>query len=713
MSCTIRYRLVLIVFAVLGFSTLSTLWAQKPATRPEPTRGGAQNAPVGGNTTKGVPGGTTYAPKGTGTSGAHAPSGTGETGDSTPPSGTGSGGGDDDYAPSGGGRKTPTGGDSGGTTIQPPTGFGTPTPGTGTGGNGGDDERRRRGGTTGPLGQGFPDDSWQNWWAINEGFMLDIERRYRETSQARDESRDLFAGEIDPEAPSPIEARGAAIRRSTLPIFKSLLDHNSPFVRAEACIAIGRAGGEDQVKWLVPMTKDNELIVRKAAIIALGLLRNPSGLPYLQHIVRDRGAQIIERSYASVAIGMLGKVEGVGFLIERLKKGQRVLEIDAGILYGIGLIPDARARRFLDYYVAQPLNDDSLRAVAVMGLGLQRSPESLDVLLAALRDKDVRVRRSAAIALGQIDFESVYRSEWEELEASVLVGAGDDAASDRAIGELESYRARLRVKLEADETRLADLRSSAIDALGKFALEDADVMVRNFALIALGDLGGETAGALIKGQLDNSGLDSTKAFAALALALHGDDKAGEYVHNRLARRKMDQQTKAAMLLALGLTEEVEAVPAIRKQFRRGGDVAVARYSAIALGLLGDEKVVEPLREALLSKSRPELKRAQGQALALLGDYVFTDMAGKILARKGSVAHKVQIAQALSQSYDQRSIGMLLESADPKARKDLVLASIVRALGVLSERGELPILAPLFRRLNYTLRFRTLNEIALI
>ncbi|MCB9831855.1 MAG: HEAT repeat domain-containing protein [Planctomycetes bacterium] len=713
-----RFLNKLIPVLVLGVLLLAELGhAQVPLPAPAPSTGAR---PTSGTPAR--PSASGYdGPSGTGERGGYAPTGTGQPSPYEGPTGVGKTGHEND-PPTGqgstggqtGGQTGGSGGSGGGSTpIEPPSGFGPPPASSGPGSGAATPATKPHAGETGPLGESHGDDSWQNWWLLNEGWMLDVERRYRSQSDAREISRDLFAGDIDPEAGAPIEARGATARRQTLPVFKRFLDHDHPRVRAEACIAIGRAGGEEQVAWLAPMTKDRERDVRKAAIIGLGLLRQSAGLPYLQHILRDRGAQIIERAYAALAVGMVGDKDSAEFLIDRLTTGTRVQEVDAALLYGLGLIEgDARARRYLEDYLNRGIADDVLRSVAAMGLGLQRDIESCESLLVALRDADVRVRRSAAIALGQLDYGSAYRKEWDELEASIAKDGGE-VASDRVIGELESYRARLRVKLEADEKKLDGLRDKVIDALAQDALEDSDVMVRNFALIALGELGGERPLAILRGQLYDARLDSTRAFAALGMAVHGDPSAGEQVYKRLARKAMDQETRAAMMLAIGLLGENDAIEVIRRQFKAQGDVAVARASAVALGLLGDETAVKPLQQLLFSRSRPELKRAYGQALALLGDNEMIKQAGKALRERGSIASKVEIAAALAQVYDQRSLGTLLEVADPAKRKDLVLAAVVRALGILSERGERPLTAPMFRHLNYTLRFQSLNEVALI
>ena len=125
----------------------------------------------------------------------------------------------------------------------------------------------------------------------------------------------------------------------------------------------------------------------------------------------------------------------------------------AAALFAIGRIGGNRGRVFLSYYFARPMNDDRLRAVAIQALAASRSPEAVVTLKEALLDKDVNIRRSAAIGLGQVDFGSRFHEELAKLQDDIETFDGDGEISRRAEGEFSSYLARLRVKLEEDERR--------------------------------------------------------------------------------------------------------------------------------------------------------------------------------------------------------------------------------------------------------------------
>ncbi len=707
-------RLVLGMFvtvmlaALVGAQTTSPPVTVDNPAKPgkTPTRKNRFSGPGG----IGKPGG--YYPGGQGKPGGFVPGGQGEGNDptNTPPT----------FFPKGVGKTKPNPkdvpkpkpGDFGGGGSSSPGGLDPLSPGAHVPGGGILPQNPRARGATGALGQGVDDVSWQNWWLLNQAHFLDLEKRYQIRLSAVEQDRDLFTGDDPGDVPRLIQSGDELVVKKTLPLLKGLLQHESFQVRIQAAIAVGRVGNMKQVSWLAPLTKDKNKSVRKAAILGLGLLQTERSLPMLKHLLRSRANPISERAYAAVAIGLVGKLDSTSFLIERLDKGRRVRQIDAAQLYALGMIPSIRARRYLDYYVSHPLRDTTLRAVALDALALHKSVDALDTILKSLRDQDVRVRRSAAAALGQVDFSSRYRKEWEELNHSLRADSTLEMSS-RVLGEFESYRARLKIKLEADESKLADRKAEVVEAIKKFGLTDSDVMVRNFCQISLGELGGKEALALLLRETREATLNSTRAFAALGLALTGSKGVGPVLLKRLSRKRLNQETKAAYFLALGLVGEGDAKKMIRKRFEHTGDVALARFSAISLALLGDETAKKPLRKNLLKKSRPELKQAFGQALSILGDYGVVDEIEKNLKRHGAVAHKVQMFAALAAIQDARTLELLLRQATAKKQKSLVLAANVRAIGMVAEKGNRPILTSWFRHLNYRLRVPVLNQIALL
>ena len=98
------------------------------------------------------------------------------------------------------------------------------------------------------------------------------------------------------------------------------------------------------------------------------------------------------------------------------------------------------------------------------------------------------------------------------------------------------------------------------------------------------------------------------------------------------------------------------------------------------------------------------------ALGLLGDHDGVAALGRRLTTTSSVESKTRAARALSVINDERTIEVLVAATEAR-QKDLALAEIVRAIGVVAERGDKPVLSDYIRHLNYLLPITILNEAA--
>ncbi|MCA9319749.1 MAG: HEAT repeat domain-containing protein, partial [Planctomycetes bacterium] len=422
-----------------------------------------------------------------------------------------------------------------------------------------------------------------------------------------------------------------------------------------------------------------------------------------------------ERAFAALALGVLGDGDASQALTDIVRRGRGERDIASAALYALGLLGDARSQVFLEYFVLAPGHDDVLRSVAAQALAYSGRSESVDTFARLLKDPDVNVRRSAAIAFGRIDFVSAFRRDLESAQAELKSEFSGDGLSPAAAARFEGYLSRMRLKADEDELRLNQVKKHVVETLLDAGLSDADIMVRNFSALSLGQIGGEPAEAALIDLVDNAGNDSHRAFASLALALMPSADGRDAIRRNVIRQRIDADTRAAMLLALGLLEDQEISGYALNRLRSLGHADLAAYSAIALGLIDEQKASRPLREVVLGQSHPELKRPFGLALGLLGlDRTIEDL-GSLLDSGASAETRIRAAAALSAIRDHRSIKQLVSGAQSRKRppKDLVLAAYVRAIGVLGERGDLPVLSGRFRDLNYLTPVPVLVEFALL
>jgi HEAT repeat protein len=688
-----------------------------PAVRPiggrsAPQRGQGQRGGSGGRRQSGGRGaGGSSGPGGVGTPQGFTPKGQGVPSGGDGPKGTGT--------PSGGG------GDGPGGVGTPPTG-GLPTGGSGNGAPGGNGGAGLGGGgglppLPGPGGDATSrnrrrapsDDDWRNWWRLNELHELALDRRYGQRTLQAEPDRDIFLDGVDRGEAQPILGGADGVLRRAMPALQELVRHKTPRVRAEAVLAMGKIGGDGAVALIAPFVKESNLQVRKNAIYALGLTQSRRAFPHLRQVLRDPRSKDIERAYAAIALGLLGDKRGEKPLRAVIDSRSQPQEVRAAGLYALGHLASTTGRVYLEYFVLRPLEDPRLRAAALQGLAATGRSDLGKTYERLLDDPDVNVRRSAALAFGQIRFVTPYRDDLVAMEREFEEGAKGDAGgfSRRAKEEADAFLGALRLKVEKEERRLAIERDAAVNALARRVREDSDVMVRNFALLSLGRLGGAEAREVLGETLAGARIQSQKAFASLAIGLEGDADLATELRKILERGRLDPATRGAAAIALGLAGEAKSARVMMKLLRSSGDVTAIEGSVLGLGLLGYSKATTRLLELAKAKSRPELKREVGLALGLLAEDSALPVLGRRLEQRGPVIGGVAAAEALSVYPDLRALDRVVSALAKKGVKDSVQAACARAIGILGEKGETPVAADYFRNLNYLMRFQALNEAA--
>ncbi len=150
------------------------------------------------------------------------------------------------------------------------------------------------------------------------------------------------------------------------PLIKISEDKTEPFiVRSRATFALGRLGDKRAVEPLIKVFKDEKWDLQCDAADSLGLLKDKRAVEPLLIALKSDKDRIV-RDYAAVALGRIGDKRAFKPLIDAFNKGEGNRKM---IIYGLGELGDKR---------------------------------TLPLLTKALKDKDSRVRRSAASALGKI-----------------------------------------------------------------------------------------------------------------------------------------------------------------------------------------------------------------------------------------------------------------------------------------------------------------------
>jgi len=133
----------------------------------------------------------------------------------------------------------------------------------------------------------FPAPTWQAWWEANRGVYL-------------------HAHHQDVEQGADLESASQRRREAAQTLLEALGD-DSFAIRGSAALALGQMGATTAQPWLIAVaTKDKELRVRQAAILALGLLDTPEAE---QALVDMLDKQSTERQTALMSLGLMRRLK--------------------------------------------------------------------------------------------------------------------------------------------------------------------------------------------------------------------------------------------------------------------------------------------------------------------------------------------------------------------------------------------------------------------
>ena len=233
-------------------------------------------------------------------------------------------------------------------------------------------------------------------------------------------------------------------------------------------------------------------------------------------------------------------------------------------------------------------SDAMVRRRAVFVLGRSHDPRAVEPLLAAFRDRDAEVRRTAVLWAGNSDprFFDAYvralkdRDSRVRLEASRRIGAFQDART-------------IDVLLRNLEGRDVDMQISAALSLG----QRKDPRITPALLAALRDRS-----------------ESVQAYAALALGELKDPAAVEPLLTRV-RETPETSARFAFIEGLGKIGDARAYDTLISCLQ-GANFVTRKQAVDALLGLGDPRAVDSIRP-LLNDPQPAVRDSAQKALAVL------------------------------------------------------------------------------------------------
>jgi HEAT repeat protein len=524
---------------------------------------------------------------------------------------------------------------------------------------------------TAPESSGGGTHTWLTWWGYNQFQYVDFRRRQAE--------RRGPVTAPDGVAEKDAHAWRAVVRGQLTPVLIEALRDRDTEVRTAAAIALGKWRSTIAIPDLQGVyDKDDVSDVREAALLGLALMRDRSLRPYFERVAGSQKAELRERGYALLGLGFLGDAESRAFLLALLSPDDRkaqalVPRIPKEPLRA--LLGAEKRRHFLCAAVASLAQirdadlsgeflriasderlDGEVRAYAVSALGKTAAKACAGQVRALLAADNEQIRRSAALALG-----------------------------------------RLAARTDTD----------AIEALGERAGEDRDRIVRHFATLSLGMIGGPKAYDLLRKHYDGANKEA-RGFFLLAYGLSQEPGAGDILATVL-KTEADPMMAAAAALALGLLEDPARAPAIREAFEHAKAWTLMQTCMLSLALLNDQPSAPRIEEVLVARRQPEVRTAAAVAFALLRQWSALPVLIGILREEKSIVTLTSISQVMGFLASEKAVEPLLDLYRDKSLQRQARAFALVAIGALGDPEEMPLLVRLAFDLNYMLRSDPIDE----
>jgi len=347
---------------------------------------------------------------------------------------------------------------------------------------------------------------------------------------------------------------------------------------------------------LLSALKDKDALVRIKAAGELGNIGNPRAVEPLIAALKDKNKTV--RFNAAEALGKIGDSRAVLPLVYSMNTQGEHLRVVSDVLVSMN---DIRAVPHLIVVLDSDKNAD-VRSEVVRVLGRLGDCRAIKPLIAALRDRNLDVRYSAAKALVKIGTPST-KSLIDNMKNA------DSSIRSRVAGELGNLKTTdaLKTLIAALKDKTPSVRYNAADALGKIkqagavpplikALRDKNVDVRYKSAKSLGKLKDRRAAkALITALYDrDSGVRYNAAEALGKMRYAGAVRA-------LVFTMKDKNTGVSYCASKSLKKIGK--PAVSELLRslRDKNQNIRYYSAEVLGEMGEPLAIKPLIAALKDK----------------------------------------------------------------------------------------------------------------
>ncbi len=427
--------------------------------------------------------------------------------------------------------------------------------------------------------------------------------------------------------------------RAVEPLAGALSGDKSPIVRWVAACALGTLGDERAVAPLVAALADDDRSVRRAAAETLGALRAPRAVEPLLAVLKAEKTPPLRVAVID-ALGAIGDTRAVEPLVDVIKQqrfsGDQPTSTSAAL--ALRAIGDPRAVQLV--FAAVDQRDPQVQSSAAFALGiLDASPKVLATLAKQHRHRWYR-QQGAWPGKRLFDARSVHRL----IESLTAENAELRQNSALALGMTADVRAVEPLTAALTKDRQVRVREAAVRALKMIedphtlapllaALQDASPSVALRAVESVRDVKDpRVVDALIRAlqrepPSANPGVtappspedplateDSVRKAVLVALAGTGEARVLRPLAAALSHRS--PQLREAAALALGILRNPDGVTPLLAALKDDSSW-VREKAATALGMIGDPRAADALLD-MLKDQAPEVRDAALRAVALLG-----------------------------------------------------------------------------------------------
>ncbi len=648
-----------------------------------------------------------------------------------------------DVVPPGGG-----GGHGGSTPPGPPdpttgvpTGPRAPAPGGRTGGGTGGStggttppSPGQTGGTTGRGVQLDPDlTEWTFWWEFNKDAFLRLKDAVHQDSPETG-SLEFYTGATRRRlSRDSLKPTTAQIQNELLPALKKAIDSTGQRdINSSCMVAMAKIGADHPDFRLLdvfgPRLASPDQEIRETAALAIGIaaIAGEQELNLLVDLALDtpqgRGRAATggsvdyrTRSFATYGLGLLAHehshtaIKAQAFAaLKQLVNDDKISERNTKVaaINAIGIL-DIGTSTAAD----RVLLDEALQCLEgyytkSLGVGEQLIQSHCPTAIAKLIGRDHE----------QSDhFKQLFADDLQK-------GRARRASNDISRSCTMAIGMMARPYDNADEKECPDAKYSKL--LLDTYHDHQDAQTRNFAVLGLGQIGGDVNRDILLREFDKGRKNQDKPWCALALGIYSftryaangheapDALIGDTLTDALEANK-DPSLIGALAIGLGLSRATGAADRMRNlMVANVAKQEMAGYLCVGLALMNDTLSVEAIRSVVAESARRDTLLQQAAiALGKLGDKRVAEDLQKMLAAEAgtNLAKLAAISSALGFIGDQRSIAPLQSMLFDTRLGALSRAFAAVALGGIADRGALPWNAKLRGNTNYRAAVETLTN----